>query len=602
MFKTNYYMRQRLNKRATDVFMVIFLVITLFPIFWMVFSSFKSNTEILLGKIPFGRASNDVIYMEQRGKNLFAFTSDGGLNRFDMETKELLKHGSVKSMATSFIADDVYVWAGTSDRGLVQISLDDFGRKRRFDPDVKGLDISKVVSTFLVQDEKTIYMGFQQKGIEKIFKFDKPSRAFSGTVTFGGELSPCQAASAVLYLGDLWIGTNKGIVVCDPKSGSVKKTFNGDRLGLPPTDIKKIAVKGNDFLLSTSSGMFVFNPSSGRMIKTYSQDKGLLSDRVNCVFIKNGNILVGLNNGLSEIGPGSGKIINLDRLFVPVEGSSEKGFVGGDVYSMAMTDKGLLLGSSGGRITLLDAERGTPKETFKAGDGHILVRWRNYIDLWKNIDFALYLKNSLIICGITMVLAMIFATLAAYSLARFDFPGNKFFSIGVLATQMIPAIMYLIPIYIMFTKFTQWTGVPMKGTYLGLIMIYSAFFIPFSIWILRGFFAAIPVELEEAARIDGASSFQVFWYVVLPLAVPGIIATGIYVFLTAWDELMFAWVLCNADTMTIPVGIRLFVGNYQNRFDLMMAAATVATIPVMILFFMLQKHIVKGLTAGAVKG
>ncbi len=154
----------------------------------------------------------------------------------------------------------------------------------------------------------------------------------------------------------------------------------------------------------------------------------------------------------------------------------------------------------------------------------------------------------------------------------------------------------------MFVQFALLTGIALKGSYVGLILIYTAFFTPFSIWILRGFFAAIPVELEEAARIDGCSPFQVFWYIALPLALPGIIATGIYVFLNAWDELMFAWVLTGADTMTIPVGIRLFVGNYQNRFDLMMAAATVATIPVMILFFLLQKHIVKGLTAGAVKG
>lgn len=601
MFKMSYYMKQRINKRATDVLMLILLVITLFPIFWMVFSSFKSNTEILLGKIPFGRASNDAVYMEQRGKNLYVLTADGGLNRFDFETRQLLKHDSIKSMATSYITDDVYIWAGTADKGLMQVSMDDFSKKRRFDPGVKDIDISKVVSTFLLQDGDTIYLGFQQKGIERIYKFDKPSRTFAGTITFTSSLSPCQAASAVLYKGDLWIGTNKGIIVCDPRTGSVVREFDGDKLGLPPTDIKKIAVQGSDLFFSTSSGLFVFSAASGQIIRTYSQDKGLLSDRVNGVFIDGKNILVGLNNGLSAIDQRTWKVSGADKLFVPVEGSSEKGFVQGDVYSMTRTDKGILLGSSGGRITLIDS-LDRPKETLKAGEGHILVRWRNYIDLWKNIDFALYLKNSLIICGITMVLAMIFATLAAYSLARFNFPGNKFFSIGVLATQMIPAIMYLIPIYIMFTKFTQWTGVPMKGTYVGLIMIYSAFFIPFSIWILRGFFAAIPVELEEAARIDGASSLQVFWYVVLPLAVPGIVATGIYVFLTAWDELMFAWVLCNADTMTIPVGIRLFVGNYQNRFDLMMAAATVATIPVMILFFMLQKHIVKGLTAGAVKG
>lgn len=234
--------------------------------------------------------------------------------------------------------------------------------------------------------------------------------------------------------------------------------------------------------------------------------------------------------------------------------------------------------------------------------GQPVVHWENYVDMWKNVNFGLYLKNSLIICGSTMVLAMIFSTLAAYALSRFRFPGADFFSNTILATQMIPAIMYLIPLYIMFIKFTVLTGIPVKGTFTGIILIYSAFFIPFSIWILRGFFASIPKELEEAALIDGCNPLQVFRHVALPLAMPGIIATGIYVFLTAWDELMFAWVLTNADTMTIPVGIRLFVGNYQNRFDLMMAAATVATLPVVILFFMLQKHIVKGLTAGAVKG
>ena len=235
-------------------------------------------------------------------------------------------------------------------------------------------------------------------------------------------------------------------------------------------------------------------------------------------------------------------------------------------------------------------------------EGKTEIHWDNYVDMWKNVNFGLYLKNSLFICGTTMVLAMILSTLAAYALSRFKFPGDDLFSNTILATQMIPALMYLIPLYIMFIKFTIMTSIPVKGTYWGLILIYSAFFTPFSIWILRGFFAAIPVELEEAARIDGCSALQVFWYVALPLAIPGIVATGIYLFLQAWDELMFAWVLTNADTMTIPVGIRLFVGNYQNRFDLMMAAATVATIPVVVLFFMLQRHIVHGLTAGAVKG
>jgi multiple sugar transport system permease protein len=260
------------------------------------------------------------------------------------------------------------------------------------------------------------------------------------------------------------------------------------------------------------------------------------------------------------------------------------------------------MGTSGGKLYKYDRRAAKFAGMVRMPKGHLLIRFHNYLDMWRNVNFGLYLRNSLIICGFTMFFAMTIATFAAYSLSRFRFPGSDLFSNAILATQMIPMIMYLIPIYIMFVRFTMMSGIPVKGTFPGIILIYSAWFLPFSIWILRGFFASIPRELEEAARIDGCSRFQVFLHVALPLARPGIIATGIYVFLQAWDELMFAWVLTNADTMTIPVGIRLFVGNYQNRFDLMMAAAVVATLPVVVLFFMLQRHIVRGLTAGAVKG
>ncbi|MBU0581049.1 MAG: carbohydrate ABC transporter permease [Candidatus Margulisbacteria bacterium] len=231
-----------------------------------------------------------------------------------------------------------------------------------------------------------------------------------------------------------------------------------------------------------------------------------------------------------------------------------------------------------------------------------MVRWRNYADLWNNLPFGLFVKNSFMVSGLTMLFSMILATLTAYALVRFRFPGSNVFSTSILATQMVPGIMFLLPIYLTFETITRWTGIPIKGTIPGLVFIYATFFLPFSVWILRGFFAAIPVSLEEAATIDGCSPIQVFWKISLPLAVPGIIATGVFVFLIAWDELMFSWVLTSDVTRTIPAGIRLFVGNFQNRFDLLMAASTVTTIPVMVMFFLLQKHIVSGLTAGAVKG
>jgi multiple sugar transport system permease protein len=601
--RLTYYMQQRIVKRVIDVVMVLLLIITLFPIFWMVFSSFKSNTEILLGQIPFGKAGNDVVYLESRGRSLYAFTSDGGLNKFDIDSGALLKHDSVKSLATSFIADDHNVWVGTSDKGLTHISLDDFSKKRGFPVSIDGYDINKVVSTSLADDGKYIWMAFQQKDIETILKFDKSKRAFVGEYSFKSALSPSQATSLLRDGGLLWVGTNKGLIALKAESGEVFKTFSLGSLGLPPVDIRDLAKHSGSLFFATARGVFEFSMSTGRIEKTLDSKSGLISDRVNRIIFSGNTLVAATNSGVSAVDIQTGSVRNFEAAFSPVEGSKDMNkLVKADVFGLFEKDGRLLCGASSGRISQIGLGSFAVEKTYTARDGHTVVRWRNYVDLWKNINFGLYLRNSLIICGITMVLAMIFATLAAYALARFNFPGSNFFSIGVLATQMIPAIMYLIPLYIMFTKFTLLTGVPMKGTYFGMIMVYSAFFIPFSIWILRGFFAAIPVELEEAARIDGCSPFQVFWYIVLPLAVPGIIATGIYVFLTAWDELMFAWVLTNADTMTIPVGIRLFVGNYQNRFDLMMAAATVATIPVMVLFFLLQKHIVKGLTAGAVKG
>ncbi len=179
---------------------------------------------------------------------------------------------------------------------------------------------------------------------------------------------------------------------------------------------------------------------------------------------------------------------------------------------------------------------------------------------------------------------------------------TRLLSMSILATQMIPGAMTLIPIYMIFKWVTDSFGIPMINTLGGLIFVYTAFFLPFSVWILRSFFASIPKSLEEAATIDGCTPFQVFWRVALPLAIPGIIATGIYIFLVAWDELMFVWILTSDKSVyTIPAGIRLFVGNFQNRYDLLMAASTVSTLPILIMFMFLQKQFISGMTSGAVK-
>ncbi|RXE59840.1 carbohydrate ABC transporter permease [Acetivibrio mesophilus] len=230
-------------------------------------------------------------------------------------------------------------------------------------------------------------------------------------------------------------------------------------------------------------------------------------------------------------------------------------------------------------------------------------RFSNYVEVFEKLPFGIYFRNSLIVCSCVMIVALVIATLAGYALARYKFPGSGFFGILILSTQMLPGMMFLLPLYLDFVKIKEATGIQLTNSIPGLVIIYSAFYVPFSIWIIRGFFASIPGELEEAARIDGCNKFSAFIKVMLPLAVPGIIATAIYIFLMAWDELLFAWVLLkDANVLTIPVGIRAFIAYTTARYDLLMAAGSVVTVPVLIMFFTMQKKFISGMTAGAVKG
>jgi multiple sugar transport system permease protein len=241
-----------------------------------------------------------------------------------------------------------------------------------------------------------------------------------------------------------------------------------------------------------------------------------------------------------------------------------------------------------------------------AGDqfnARLPFQWKNYRDMWINVDFFNYFKNSLIVCSVTTVLATLSATCAAYALARFRFRGSDSVSVGITVTQVIPGMLFFLPLYMLYRNMGESWGMQMLDTYHGLIFLYVALFTPASIWIMRGFFISIPRELEDAAVIDGCSRFGAFVRIVLPISAPGIIATATFIFLLAWDELFFAWVLTSSSSVqTIPVGIRLFIGQYQNRYDLMMAAATVSTLPVLIAFFACQRFFIKGLAAGAVKG
>jgi multiple sugar transport system permease protein len=222
--------------------------------------------------------------------------------------------------------------------------------------------------------------------------------------------------------------------------------------------------------------------------------------------------------------------------------------------------------------------------------------------MWKSVDFGHYFANSLIICSAAALLATAFASCAGYALARHTSKPLKVYGVSVLATQVVPGVMFLLPVYLGFVWLKKNTPIQLFDTRLGIVLVYTAFFTPVSIYFMRSFFLALPRDLEEAAMVDGCTPFQAFVRIVIPNAVPGLVATFVYAFLFAWDELLFVSALTQTKAETIPIGIRNFIGNYNSNYDQLMAASVVATIPVVIAFYAVQRWLVRGITAGAVKG
>ena len=217
--------------------------------------------------------------------------------------------------------------------------------------------------------------------------------------------------------------------------------------------------------------------------------------------------------------------------------------------------------------------------------------------MWQMKPFLLYFVNSLATAGPTALVATFFGSLAAYSVSRFRFPFRKSFMIVVLCTQMIPGVLLVGPYF----KVLNYFG--LFNTHLGLILGYTAVALPFCTWMLKGYFDSIPRELDEAALVDGCDKLSAFFRVILPLSAPGLAATGIFSFLLAWGDLLWALCLTSSEALTtVTLGIANCVGEYRVVWPALMAAALIACIPSVVFYSFLQKYIVGGLTKGGVKG
>ncbi|KQS14444.1 carbohydrate ABC transporter permease [Curtobacterium sp. MCLR17_007] len=229
------------------------------------------------------------------------------------------------------------------------------------------------------------------------------------------------------------------------------------------------------------------------------------------------------------------------------------------------------------------------------------ITFQPFIDMWSTVPLGQYFINSLVVCTVATVFSLIIATFAAYAVSRWNFKGKSAFTTTVLSTQMFPGVLFLLPLFLIFTNLGNSLGIQLVGSWTGLIITYLTFTLPFSIWMLAGYFETIPRELDEAAMVDGSGPMGALFRIILPSARPGLVAVGIYSFMTAWGEVLFASVMTNGNGQTLAVGLQQYSTQTNVYWNQIMAASLVVSIPVVIAFLIVQRQFVAGLTAGAVK-
>ncbi|MCC7476638.1 MAG: sugar ABC transporter permease [Pirellulales bacterium] len=240
-----------------------------------------------------------------------------------------------------------------------------------------------------------------------------------------------------------------------------------------------------------------------------------------------------------------------------------------------------------------------PDNRLRSTDLAIIPRdWtmKSYEMLFTEKSFLTWLWNSFVVSlGVTAT-GVALAAIGGYAFSRFRFVGRNATMLAILTTQMFPATMLLLPLYLLMAK------LHLIDTYLGLMVFYTSTALPFCVWQMKGFYDTIPASLEEAARVDGCGRAEAFWHVILPLAVPGLVITALFSFMAAWSEyIVAAQVMQDEDMFTLPLGLKSFQASLSTEWGLYAAASILVSVPVVVIFLMLSKYLVSGLTLGSVK-
>lgn len=231
--------------------------------------------------------------------------------------------------------------------------------------------------------------------------------------------------------------------------------------------------------------------------------------------------------------------------------------------------------------------------------------WENYSKIWTTLPLGRGLGNSILVAGLVAVVSSLIAIITAYVLVRFDFRGKITILRALIGLQSLPGSLLLLPVFVVFSSAGTYIGVRVIGTWWGLFLAYLTFALPFAIWVMVTYLRGLPKELEEAARMDGASPLGVLFRIIFPLSWPGLVVSGVFSFLLGWNDIMFASVLTRPETQTVAVVLQIFGSSSETGtiplYGQMMAASLVCAAPVVILYLIFQRFLVGGLTAGSVK-